>query len=305
MALILIFGVALFGITVVLVGRAVVIPRLRAAEAIDEISAYGFGATGQAVEEIREAEIYRHLQAATAAARRVAEGLPGTNLAEIRAMLLAAGLYETSPAKIVATRVLGTVGLSALWLWIGVSAGKSPVVVIVGLIVVALAGWMLPIMLLKRKVLQRLEQIDYEMPDLIDTLVTTVEAGVALGGSLQIAARRIRGPLGEELRLLLQEQNLGAGMRDALQHLLERADSPAMRSFVRAIIQGELLGVSVGESLRTLSTEMRARRRATAEERAQKAPIKMLFPLAFLIFPAIFIVLLGPIALNLHSYLGH
>ena len=147
--------------------------------------------------------------------------------------------------------------------------------------------------------------VDYEMPDLIDTLVTTVEAGVALGGSLQIAARRIRGPLGEELRLLLQEQNLGAGMRDALQHLVERADTPAMRSFVRAIIQGEMLGVSVGESLRTLSTEMRARRRATAEERAQKAPIKMLFPLAFLIFPAIFIVLLGPIALNLHSYLGH
>src|SRR5215471_18393770 len=126
MALILILGVALIGISVVLVGRAIAIPRLRAAAAIDEITAYGFGATGRAVEEIRDAEVSRRLKAATAAARRVAEGLPGTNMADVRSMLLAAGLYETSPAKIVATRVLGTFGLSSLWLWIGIRTGKSP-----------------------------------------------------------------------------------------------------------------------------------------------------------------------------------
>ena len=76
--------------------------------------------------------------------------------------------------------------------------------------------------------------------------------------------------------------------------MLVRADTPAVRSFVRAVTQGETLGVSIGDILRSLATEMRKRRRATAEERAQKAPVKILFPLVFLIFPAMFVILLGP-----------
>src|SRR5262249_62362105 len=96
----------------------------------------------------------------------------------------------------------------------------------------------LPTAILKRRARHRLEQIDYQMPELIDTLVTTVEAGVAFAASLQIAAQRFRGPLAVELRLMLQEQNMGLGLDDSLAHMLERADTPAVRSFVRAIIQG-------------------------------------------------------------------
>ena len=87
---------------------------------------------------------------------------------------------------------------------------------------------------------------------------------------------------------------MGLASTEALTHMLERADTPGMRMFVRAVVQGETLGVSIGQIMRNLALEMRKRRKARAEEKAQKAPIKMLFPLIFLIFPAMFVVLLAP-----------
>jgi len=87
---------------------------------------------------------------------------------------------------------------------------------------------------------------------------------------------------------------MGLTTEEALHNMLVRVDTPAMRSFVRAVTQGEALGVSIGDILRSLANEMRKRRRAAAEERAQKAPVKILFPLVFLIFPAMFVILLGP-----------
>ena len=87
---------------------------------------------------------------------------------------------------------------------------------------------------------------------------------------------------------------MGLTTEEALGNMLVRVDTPAMRSFVRAVTQGEALGVSIGDILRSLANEMRKRRRAAAEERAQKAPVKILFPLVFLIFPAMFVILLGP-----------
>ena len=136
---------------------------------------------------------------------------------------------------------------------------------------------------------------------------------VAIGGLFDRAADsvgerfvgRLVGPLGDELRLTLQEQNMGLSINEALANTMARCDTPSMRSFVRSIIQGETLGVSIGQILRDLATEMRRRRKANAEERAQKAPIKILFPLVFLIFPAMFVVLLGPALIQfLHAIRG-
>ena len=90
---------------------------------------------------------------------------------------------------------------------------------------------------------------------------------------------------------------MGLSTNEALRNLLDRCDTPLMRSFVRSVLQGETLGVSIGQIMRDLAVDMRKRRRAAAEERAQKAPIKLLFPLVFLIFPAMFVVLLGPAVL--------
>jgi len=110
--------------------------------------------------------------------------------------------------------------------------------------------------------------------------------------------------LGAELRLMLHEQRMGLGVNDALESMLRRAETPSLRTFVRSVVQGETLGVSMGAIMRNLAVEMRKRRRAMAEQRAQKAPTKMLFPLIFLIFPAMFVVLLGPVYWSLQTAFG-
>jgi tight adherence protein C len=155
-------------------------------------------------------------------------------------------------------------------------------------------GWVAPLTLVRRRARMRLARVDYELPELVDLLVVTVESGLGFAGSLQVASERFGGPLGDELRLALQEQAMGLPTDQAMANMLSRADTDGMRSFVRSIRQGESLGVSIGQIMRNLSQEVRMQQKAYAEERAQKAPVKMLFPLIFLIFPAMFVVLLAP-----------
>jgi tight adherence protein C len=163
---------------------------------------------------------------------------------------------------------------------------------------------MAPTFFVRQKADARLYRIDYDMPELIDLLVVTVEAGLGLNASLQLASERLKGPLGEELRIALQEQRMGLSQLQSLENMLNRCSTAAVRSFVRAMVQGERLGVSVGVILRSLALEMRKRRRAAAEEKAQKAPIKILFPLVFMIFPAMFVVILGPAVISVFNALG-
>jgi tight adherence protein C len=143
------------------------------------------------------------------------------------------------------------------------------------------------------------------VPELVDLLVTTIEAGIGFGSALQLSARRVRDPLGSELRLTLGEQAMGLTMSEALQNMLERTNrSTSMRAFVQSIVQGETMGVSMGRTLRDLAVDMRKRRKQAAEERAQKAPIKLLFPLTFLILPAMLLVILTPAVRAISHGLG-
>ena len=128
---------------------------------------------------------------------------------------------------------------------------------------------------------------------------TIVLSVLAVGIGLSIA-----GALGEELRLTLQEQSMGITIEDALEHMLGRIDTASVRAFVQAILQGQTLGVSIGKILRDLAVDMRKRRRQAAEERAHKAPTKILFPLVFLILPALMIVSLGGPLIGLVQNLG-
>jgi tight adherence protein C len=211
---------------------------------------------------------------------------------ELRTLLRTAGLFELRPRTFLGYRVLAGAGLPAFWLW--AAGGGSLLRTLAGFAFTVVLGWKGPLVYLRRRARLRLEEIDDQMPELIDLLVTTVEAGLGLSASLRLAAERLQGPLGEELRLSLAEQDMGLSAEDALANMLERADTPSMRSFVRSLHQGTTLGVSIGKILRDLADEMRKRRRQRAEERAQKAPTKLLFPLVLLIFPAMFVVLLGP-----------
>jgi tight adherence protein C len=293
MLLLLLMGLTLAGASAVLVARAALFPRLRGSQTLGRIRSYGFAAR-QGDEDSRSSATRSALDSVAASVGTVAGRFGGLREASIRRELVAAGIYGLAPRKFVGYRVLSTIVAPACWLWLSSIGGYSPFLTFSGTLIAALMGWMAPMTLVRRRARQRAQKIDYELPNLIDLLVVTVEAGLGFTGSLQLAAERFGGPLGDELRLTLQEQSMGLSTNEALRNLLERCDTPLMRSFVRSVLQGETLGVSIGQIMRDLAVDMRKRRRSAAEERAQKAPIKLLFPLVFLIFPAMFVVILGP-----------
>jgi tight adherence protein C len=212
-------------------------------------------------------------------------------------------MYRISPVTLIGYRILACTGLPLVFLWFGAGRlGAAGAVLLLPVMVVV--GWIMPLTFVRRRARMRLERIDDGLPQLVDLLVVTVESGMGLAGSLQIAAQRFGGPLGDELRLALQEQSMGLSTDQALANILERSESEGLRSFVRSIRQGESLGVSIGQIMRSLAGEMRQRQKARAEERAQKAPVKILFPLVALIFPAIFVVVLAPAVLSIMDTLG-
>jgi tight adherence protein C len=283
--------------------RTVSFGRVRRHETLAQIAAYGFAATETAPPD---AQGLRELvdRLATGLGTLVLRRQKPSKELEIRRLLRAAGRFRTLPATFVGYRIGLAAALPLLWLWLAVVSGSFGLRVFVAICMMAGLGWVLPTFVLRRQGTRRIERIDREMPELVDLLVTTVEAGVAFASALQLVARRVEGPLGQELRLALQEQSMGMTIEDALQHMLGRIDSFSVRAFVQAILQGQTLGVSIGKILRDLAVDMRQRRRQVAEERAQKAPTKILFPLVLLILPALLIVALGGPLIGLVSNLG-
>jgi tight adherence protein C len=295
--LLLLIGVLLAGGSVALAGRALVLPRLQARERLANLAVYGF--SGAAAPVAPERALSGALDRVARSVGGVAAGRLGLSEAEMRRELMAAGMYRLSPLTLIGYRVLCALCFpGAMWLLSAGSLGGPQAVL--GTLLLAITGWIGPMTIVRRRARHRLAQIDYELPELVDLLVLTVETGMGFAGSMQVAGERFSGPLGDELRLALQEQAMGLPADQALANMVERAPTEAVRSFARSIRQGEALGVSIGQ----IAGEMRERRRATAEERAQKAPIKMLFPLVGLIFPSIFVVLLAPAILNIVASMG-
>ena len=304
MFIFLLIGLVLTGTSVVLVLRSFGFGRAGSEGALARIAAYGFREREVVPSQAPRRPVGSQLDAlAGTIGDLLSRRTKRSGEAELRDALQSAGMYTTSPRKFMGYRLILAVALPLLWLWLS-SSGGSPVQVFFGFFVAVVLGWRGPLIWVKRRARLRMEQIDYEIPELIDLLVTTVEAGMSFSASLQLATRRFKGPLGQELRLAIQEQEMGLATNDALENMLSRANTSAMRSFVRSVLQVETLGVSIGKVLRDLAVEMRKRRRQQAEERAQKAPTKMLFPLILLIFPAIFLVLLGPAAIEILNALN-
>lgn len=300
MTLYLLTGLAAIGLSSVLLLRTVALGRARQREVLAQIATYGF--RPPAPTERRSRTAGQLLEAvASAAGGRLIGRLGFDRERKLRRQLDSAGLYRTSVAAFLGYRALaaGAAPLAILLL-AGGPGGRSLVLAVW----IGATGWFLPSYLVKRRARLRLEQVDREVPELVDLLVTSVEAGVAFAGGLQLAARSTKGPLGEELRLALQEQSLGLTGDEALRNLARRVDSPALRAFTQALIQGESLGVSIGKVLRDLAVDMRKRRRQSAEERAQKTPTKILFPLVALILPAMFILTLGPVLVRVMQFFG-
>jgi tight adherence protein C len=165
-------------------------------------------------------------------------------------------------------------------------------------------GYLLPGMWLGRQIKSRKHNILKALPDALDLLTISVEAGLAFDLALTRVADKWDNELSKEFKRALTDTRLGRSRRDALKEMAQRTGVDDVQTFVAAIIQAEQLGVSIGKILRIQSDQMRIRRRQRAEEAAHKAPILMLIPMAFLIFPSLFVVILGPAVPKLMTSLG-
>lgn len=302
MALLLMFGLSLAAVAGVLTLRGITLAQAGRRRSLDQIAAYGFRSEAPATPENADVRsVFGDF--ATKAGEQALARFDGLRAGErgLRRLLNSAGMYQTTVALFVGARVLGVATGATLFVLFALS-GRLNVMVGVGCALTAVMGWFVPLGLVQRRARLRLTQIDREVPELVDLLVTTVEGGVGFAAGLQLASRGIEGPLGQELRLALREQSLGLSPEEALRNLSDRVDSPAASAFTQALLQGESLGVSIGTILRDLAIDMRDRRRQSAEEQAQKTPVKILFPLIFLILPAIFTVTLGPVMMDMFAF---
>jgi tight adherence protein C len=201
--------------------------------------------------------------------------------------------------RYLATQVLGIAIAVIVSIFAIVSlTGSFRLAVIVFALLLGIGG---PSATLNRKVADRQHQLRIKLPDILDLLTISVEAGLGFEQALDRTVSAVPGPLSEEFARMLGEVRAGSSRADAMRALEVRCHVPEVRSFVLAILQADTFGVSIGRVLRAQADEMRVRRRQMAQERAQKAPVKMLIPMVFCIFPALFVVVLGPALINIYK----
>jgi tight adherence protein C len=225
---------------------------------------------------------------------------PRSSVESVSARLMAAGMRNTSPMGIIGMKGVLTVGGFLFGILLGSSAAPKNALML-GAAMAAL-GFLAPTYYINSRVRRRQAAVAAELPDALDLLSVSVEAGLGFDGAVQKLTEHMDGPLIEEFELALGEIRIGEGRQDALKKMADRSASQEMGSFVRAIIQADQLGISLGRILRVQAGDTRLKRQMLAEEKAMKAPIKMLFPTVVFIFPAMFLVVLGPAFLNLAKF---
>ncbi len=240
------------------------------------------------------------MPAKTALARAVLRITPRANIESVTTKLLKAGLNrKVSPTGYLASKgVLGFVGFIGGQVFAGLTGALASRGLLLGL-AFAFVGFMLPDVFVTFRMRGRKEVLRAELPDALDILAVSVEAGLGFDGAISKLTEHMEGPLADEFALALGEMRIGESRQNALTKMMQRVETPEFSAFVRAIIQADQLGISLGRILKVQASDTRNRRQLAAEERAMKAPIKMLFPTVLFIFPAMFIVILGPAFLNL------
>ena len=227
--------------------------------------------------------------------------MPGGYMEGVRRRLIIAG--KPSPEdldRFRAIRVLSAAAIPAT-LVIALVLPASPRDKVLIFFFLGAAFLLGPDAVLNRQMEERRQAMRVRLPDVIDMLTISVEAGLGFDQALERTVAAVPGPLTDEFARMLGEMRAGAGRADAMRAVDARTDVPELRSFILALIQAETFGVSIGRILRGQSEEMRIKRRQQAQEEALKAPVKMLFPMILCVFPGIFVVLLGPSALNFLS----
>jgi tight adherence protein C len=224
---------------------------------------------------------------------------PGWQMRRIRRQAKLAGLGAGGVEGILALKAAGALAGATL-LPLGMAAlGAAFGSVVLWAIIGAAFGFFLPDLFIARKGEQRQEDIRRTLPETIDLMAISVQAGMGLEGSMELVSRKLPGALGDELHRMLQEIQLGASRRQALQKLRERTEVSELSTFCLALIQADAIGSPIAEVLQSHAAEMRMLRRQRARETAAKLPVKLLFPLLLTIFPALLIVIIGPAIISI------
>lgn len=256
---------------------------------------------GQRVPTLEEVELQQPFRArvVTPFVKRLAATLscfaPQQNYERLRQKLIEAGSPAgLGPAEFTGLRVLLCVGFAALLFLLFLASGSSTLILVLVPLVVGLMGYLMPGIWLGSRIKQRKNEVIRSLPDAIDLLTISVEAGLGFDPALLRVIEKWDNALTREFGRMQSEIRMGHSRRESMRALAARVNVDDLNVFTSAIIQADQLGVSISQVLRIQSKQMRMRRRQRAEEKAHKAPIKMIFPMVFLIFPALYIVLLGP-----------
>lgn len=206
--------------------------------------------------------------------------------------------------RIIGLKALGMAVLGVLGFLYLVSKGFGFAQIVLFTAVMGAFGFLLPNILLNNAGQKREFLMRNSLPDALDLLTISVEAGLGFDAAVSRVAKHTTGPLSQEFSRLLQEMQIGVGRMEAMRAMAERSSLPDLKSFCMAMVQADSLGIPVARVLRVQSHEMRTKRRQRAEEAAQKVPVKILFPLIFFILPCIFIIIIGPVAIQLGDFFG-
>jgi tight adherence protein C len=233
--------------------------------------------------------------------------LPTDYLDKLRHKLVLAGRGQPEEIdRFLVVRLLSVVAIPVLWLVVWKLTSLSGLTLLAVIAFIGIAGAVGPDAWLNRVLADRQLAMRRKLPDVLDLLTISVEAGLGFEQALARTVTMVPGPLSEEFSRMLGEMRAGSSRADALHALDARTALPELRSFVLALLQADAFGVSVGAILRSQAAEMRVRRHQLAQEMAQKAPVKMLFPMVFCIMPALFVVIAGPAVLGIFAaFRGH
>jgi tight adherence protein C len=299
--MLLMLAVLSLGFAAFLVGEVATLPQRRRELSLKRAAGYG----ARTREDENELPRFKERVVVPAVDKLASVALrlnPKASVETIGARLIAAGLAT----RIQASQFLAIKsGAAAAGIVIGLTgAAASPVAGFLLVPSLAGLGFFMPDTFLTMRIKARRERIRAELPDALDLLAVSVEAGLGLDGAIAKLTEHMEGALVEEFALTLGEMRIGEARPDALKKLADRVPAPELAAFVRSVLQADQLGISLGRILRVQAADSRLRRQAAAEEKAMKAPIKMLFPTAIFIFPAMFVVVLGPAVLNITKYLN-
>jgi tight adherence protein C len=297
----LVIAAALAG-AVLLVGlltTGVVVERAEVRESLRRLEGYQ-------IQDVRDQEMLAPISErvfnplAEAAAGVVQRFTPQGYRDEVARKLVHGGLASRiSVDQVLVWKLLGLMS-GLVWLPLFLFGLHASAVVTFAFVIVCWGvSFLLPDAYLARAIDRRRHDIAVQLPDILDLLVISVEAGLGFEQALDRTTSAIPGPLSDEFRRMLRETRFGSSRADALRAMDDRCNVPELRTFILAMLQADTFGVSISRILRAQADDMRIARRQRAQQQAQKAPVKMLFPMVFCIFPSIFVVILGPAMLQI------